>query len=301
MTEEQTMRGVFAVPTTPFDANGEQNIDALIAGIDRALEAGIGGFLCLGATGEALALSTHERETQIRAVVDAVAGRAHVVVGCMAYSPTEMTVLIDQAKECGADAVMITPPFYGGLEPDTAVAALHAVMSASALPVMVYNNPHSTGTDLLPEHLATLQDTGAFWSVKETSGEASRIRELREVLEADVEVFVGADGIAFEGFTQGASGWVAASAWLLPRECQRLWELSRDGEWAAALDLWNGLSSPLARIEGSSAFISLIKQALSRRGAEQGPVRLPLPTASAEEVESVLSAITEMEGNAAHV
>lgn len=300
MTDEQTMRGVFAVPTTPFDADGEQSIEVLLAGIDRALEAGVGGFLCLGATGEALALSSEEREAQIRAVVEAVAGRAHVVVGCMAYSPAEMTALIAQAKSWGADAAMITPPFYGGLEPNAAVAALRAVMSASELPVMVYNNPHSTGTDLRPEHLAALQDTEAFWSVKETSGEASRVRELREALDESVEVFAGADGIAFEGFTQGASGWVAASAWLLPRECQRLWELCRDGEWAAALDLWNGLSSPLAQIEGSSAFISLIKQTLSRRGAEQGPVRLPLPTASPEEVESVLSAIAGLEGEGAH-
>lgn len=97
------------------------------------------------------------------------------------------------------------------------------MLTASELPVMVYNNPHSTGTDLLPDHLAALQHTGRLWSVKETSGEATRIRELRDRLGEDTEIFVGADGIALEGFAQGASGWVAASAWLLPDHCQRLW------------------------------------------------------------------------------
>jgi dihydrodipicolinate synthase/N-acetylneuraminate lyase len=139
--------------------------------------------------------------------------------------------------------------------------------------------PHSTGTDLLPEHLATLADTGRLWSVKETSGEASRVRELRAELGEDVDVFVGADGIALEGFVQGASGWVAASAWLLPKACQSLWAHVRDGNWAAAVEQWNGLSAALAQIEDNPAFISLIKQALSRRNIEQGPVRPPLPTA----------------------
>lgn len=301
MSNQQTMRGVFAVPTTPYRTDGSQNLDELAAGIERVIAAGVGGILCLGATGEALALSAEEREEQIRAVVAAASGRATVVAGCMAYAPAEMSSLIAQAKDLGADAVMITPPFYGGLEAGPVIAALREVMSTSPLPVMVYNNPHSTGTDLLPADLAQLGDTGTFWSVKETSGEATRVRELREALGDDVEVFVGADGIALEGFTQGASGWVAASAWLLPEPCQRLWDLAAAGDWSEAVSLWNRLGGALGQIEGSSAFISLIKQALSRRGSEQGPVRLPLPTADTHAVEALLAAIDELERSTAHV
>ncbi|SDR79620.1 4-hydroxy-tetrahydrodipicolinate synthase [Brevibacterium sandarakinum] len=298
---QQNMRGVFAVPTTPYRADGRQNIEQSAAGVENALNAGVSGILCLGATGEALALSAEECEARVRAVVDAAADRAQVVVGCMAYTPAEMSDLIAKTKKWGADSAMITPPFYGGLEPDTAVAALHSVMSISELPVMVYNNPHSTGVDLLPQHLGTFLDTGSFWSVKETSGAATRIRELRGELGDDVEVFVGADGIAFEGFTQGASGWVAASAWLLPQQCQQLWEFSNEGRWAEAVELWNRLAGPLGQIEGSPAFISLIKQTLSRRGAEQGPVRAPLPTASPDTVEALLTSIADLEKETAHV
>ncbi len=300
MVNPQTMNGVFAVPTTPFADDGSQNIEALTAGVQGVLETGVSGILALGATGEALSLTPQERETQVRAVVEA-AGDAHVVVGCMAYAPTEVRALIAQARQWGADAVMVTPPFYGGLEPDSAVAALHSIMSVADLPVMVYNNPHSTGTDLRPEHLATLLDTETFWSVKETSGGAARVRELRAALGDEVDVFVGADGIALEGFTQGASGWVAASAWLLPRPCQRLWELARDGNWVDAVDLWDRLAGPLGQIEDSPAFISLIKQTLSHRGVEQGPVRSPLPTAPPEVVEALLASIEELERSPAHV
>ena len=164
------MHGVFAVPTTPYTEDGDQNLDALSSRIEEVLASGVTGLLGLGATGEALALSAVERESQIKTIVSAVDGRAHVVIGCMAYTPAEMSAQISNAADWGADAVMVTPPFYGGLEPEAVIAALRPVLTASELPVMVYNNPHSTGTDLLPGHLASLQDTGRFWSVKETSG-----------------------------------------------------------------------------------------------------------------------------------
>jgi dihydrodipicolinate synthase/N-acetylneuraminate lyase len=289
------MRGVFAVPTTPYSDDGDQNLDALGSRVEEVLASGVTGLLGLGATGEALALSAAEREAQIKTIVSAVDGRAHVVIGCMAYTPAEMSAQISDAAGWGADAVMVTPPFYGGLEPDAVIAALHPVLTASELPVMVYNNPHSTGTDLLPDHLAALQHTGRLWSVKETSGEATRIRELRDRLGEDTEILVGADGIALEGFAQGASGWVAASAWLLPDHCQRLWELADSGDWAGAVDLWRSLGHALGLIEGDSAFISLIKQALGRTGREQGPVRPPLPTASPDSLASLLDAIAELE------
>ncbi|MGO0604097.1 MAG: dihydrodipicolinate synthase family protein [Brevibacterium sp.] len=289
------MRGVFAVPTTPYTEDGDQNLDALGGRIEEVLVAGVSGLLGLGATGEALALSAAERQAQIKSIVSAVDGRAHVAIGCMAYSPAEMSAQISDAVGWGADAVMVTPPFYGGLEPDAVIAALRPVLTTSELPVMVYNNPHSTGTDLLPNHLAALQDTGRLWSVKETSGEATRIRELRSRLGEDTEIFVGADGIALEGFAQGASGWVAASAWLLPEHCQRLWELADRGEWAGAVELWRSLGHALGLIEGDSAFISLIKQALGRRGREQGPVRPPLPTADPEALAALLDAIAGLE------
>lgn len=289
------MRGVFAVPTTPYTEDGDQNLYALGGRIEEVLAAGVSGLLGLGATGEALALSAAERQAQIKTIVSAVDGRAHVAIGCMAYTPAEMSAQISDAAGWGADAVMVTPPFYGGLEPDAVIAALRPVLTTSELPVMVYNNPHSTGTDLLPNHLAALQDTGRLWSVKETSGEATRIRELRSRLGEDTDIFVGADGIALEGFAQGASGWVAASAWLLPEHCQRLWELADSGEWAGAVELWRSLGQALGLIEGDSAFISLIKQALGRRGREQGPVRPPLPTADPEALAALLDAIAGLE------
>ena len=297
-------RGVYAVATTPYLSTGEQNLEAMDQGINRAIDAGVTGLLLLGATGEALALSPDERREQVAHAISTIAGRANVVVGCMGYTPEETLEQVKTAAELGAQAAMITPPFYGGLEPEAATEALRQVMVQSPLPILVYNNPHSTGVDLSPEHLASLVDTGTFWAVKETSGEALRVRELRAALDAagengsQIEVFVGADGIALEGFTQGATGWVAASAWLLPNECQKLWQAVEAKDWTQAVGVWDLLAKPLGLIESSPAFISLLKQSLSHELVEQGPVRSPLPTATEEavaELAEALEALKEIE------
>lgn len=287
------LRGVFAVSTTPYGADGEQDLSLLEASTARVLEAGVDGILALGATGEALALDDREREAQIRGLLEIVDGRAPIVVGCMAYRPSDVSALIAQAREWGASAAMVTPSFYGGLDPAAAVAALEPVLEQAELPVMVYNNPHSTGVDLLPEDIVPLTKHDAFWAVKETSGAATRVRELRTTLGDGVDVFVGADGLALEGFTQGASGWVAASGWLTPTRCVRLWRLVQEGDWKGAVELWDQLAGPLGQIEADPAFISLIKRTLGTFGYEQGDVRPPLPTASEESVRSLK---TRLEG-----
>lgn len=290
------LRGVFAVATTPFTPDGSQDLSLFAPSVTRVLDAGVDGILALGATGEALALDVAEREAQITHLIELVGGRVPVVVGCMAYRPQDVSTMIAEAKQWGASAAMVTPSFYGGLAPADAIAALSPVLASSELPVMVYNNPHSTGVDLLPEHFAPLREHAAFWSVKETSGEATRVRELRTALGEDIEVFVGADGLALEGLTQGASGWVAASAWLTPTRCVELWRLARDGDWAGAVQQWNQLAGPLAQIEADPAFISLIKRSLGELGFPQGAVRTPLPTASDEAVQSLIAALTALGG-----
>lgn len=293
------VQGVYAVPTTPFTTDGSQNLAGLGEGVTRVFDAGVQGILALGATGEALSLSDTEREANVRAVVEAAEGRGGVVVGAMAYAPDAVTGLIRDAQRWGADAVMVTPAFYGGLPPEAAITALSSVMDKAELPVMVYNNPHSTGVDLLPEHLAQLNEHQSFWSVKETSGAATRVRELRSVLRDDVDVMIGADGIALEGFVQGATGWVAASAWLLPEACAQLWKLTSSGQWGEAVALWRRLGEPLGQIESNPAFISLLKDTLSALGNAQGAVRPPLPSAAAGEVKTLLESIDSL--RSAHV
>src|SRR5690625_4469814 len=98
---DSTMRGVFAVSTTPFRRDGEQDLDVYAEGVQRVLDAGVDGILALGATGEALTLDPGEREAQVRRLVEVVDGRVPVVVGCMGYRPAAGSAAGAEAPRVG--------------------------------------------------------------------------------------------------------------------------------------------------------------------------------------------------------
>src|SRR5690625_5346982 len=100
---DSTMRGVFAVSTTPFRRDGEQDLDVYAEGVQRVLDAGVDGILALGATGEALTLDPGEREAQVRRLVEVVDGRVPAVVGCMGSRP-------EACSPAAGDAPNATPP-----------------------------------------------------------------------------------------------------------------------------------------------------------------------------------------------
>src|SRR5690625_3712466 len=130
------LAGLIAVSTTPFGADGTQNLDMFRQNVNRAIEAGSDGVLALGATGEALALSRQERTAQLTALLEEAGDRVFTVAGCMAYTPARSLEMIAEAAELGIDAAMITPSFYGGLDPEVAVANLAEIIKGSVLPVM---------------------------------------------------------------------------------------------------------------------------------------------------------------------
>src|SRR5699024_11005521 len=140
------------------------------------------------------------------------------------------------------------------------------VLERAETPIMLYNNPGATGVDLLPAHIGELARHESLWSVNETSGAATRVRELREELGVGDEVLVRAAGLALDGLTQGASGWVAPSAWLTPARCVDLWRAADEERWGDAVQIWDVLAGPLGQIESDSAFVSLIMRALDELG-----------------------------------
>src|SRR5690625_3782211 len=153
---DSTMRGVFAVSTTPFRRAGEQDLDAYAEGVQRVLDAGVDGILALGATGGALTVDPGERGVQGRRLVEVVDGRVPVVVGCMGYRPEAVSAMIADAHRWGASGALVTHSFYGGLQPEAAAAALAPVLERAETPIMLSNDPSATCVDLMPPHIGNL-------------------------------------------------------------------------------------------------------------------------------------------------
>ena len=263
-----TFTGVIPALMTPFDERLEVVTGPLAENAAVLQEAGIGHVVVCGTMGEAAALTADER----RMVIETALGMGlTVTVGVSAATTAAVVANVEQAAGCGAHGVMCLPPTtYEATE-----AELHAfygaVVGASDLPVMLYNNPEATRLDLTAELIARIEGIAA---VKECSGDARRIAQILELAGDRLEVLIGGDDWALEGYAAGAVGWVSGVANVLPEECVALERHVLAGELEEARALWPRLA-PLARLDMDPRLVQSFKAALDELGRYGGPVRPP--------------------------
>src|SRR5919108_1514788 len=262
-----------AVPP-PFDESGEIALAGLERTLAGLLDAGVHGLVATGTMGEAGSLSVAERRTVVEAVVRAAGGRVPVVAGVSAGTPAGAIAFAADAAEAGADALMLLPPLgYRGDEHEIE-AHYRSVAEATGLPLMAYNNPEASGTDMAPELLARLfERIEHVVAVKECSGDARRIAALLNAAPG-LEVLVGGDDWALEGFCAGATGWVSGVADVAPAECVALWEACRAAELDTAREIYRRLL-PVARFDMTPKLVQYFKAAMDEVGLVGGPCRPP--------------------------
>jgi 4-hydroxy-tetrahydrodipicolinate synthase len=243
--------------------------------------------------GEAGALSDDERGAVIATVVEVAAGRVPVTAGVSSGSTVASCAYARQARERGAAAVMCLPPLlYRGTT--TELGAHYAsVAEAAALPVMAYNNPEASGIDLTPEVIGQIASAvPAVVAVKECSGDARRIAALLGATE--LEILVGGDDWALEGFAAGATGWVSGVANVVPGECVRLQQLVEDGHLPEAREVYQRLL-PLARLDMTPWLVQYFKGAMDAVGLTGGPTRPPRGPLNAEQQELLRAAVAALD------
>jgi 1-pyrroline-4-hydroxy-2-carboxylate deaminase len=266
--------GIIPAVTTPFDASGAVDVPALEGNVAALLDAGIHGVVATGTMGEAGSLSAAERRTVVEAVVRAVDGRVPVIAGVSAGTPAAAIALAADAAEAGAGALMMLPPLGYRADADETVAHYRSVAEAAGLPLMAYNNPEASGVDMRADLLVRLfEEIDAVVAVKECSGDVRRIPALLNAAPG-LEVLVGGDDWALEGFCAGATGWVTGVADVLPRECVELYEACRDGDLENARAIYTRLL-PLARFDMTPKLVQYFKAAMDEVGLAGGPTRPP--------------------------
>jgi 4-hydroxy-tetrahydrodipicolinate synthase len=266
--------GIIPAVTTPFDASGAVDGAALAGNVRALLDAGVHGIVATGTMGEAGSMSAAERRAVVAAVVDAVAGRVPVIAGISAGTPAAAIALAADAADAGAVALMMLPPLGYRADADETVAYYRAVGEAAGLPLMAYNNPEASGVDMPAELLVRLyEEVEAVVAVKECSGDVRRIPALLNAAPG-LEVLVGGDDWALEGFCAGATGWVTGVAVVLPRECVDLYEACLAGELETAREIYARLL-PLARFDMTPKLVQYFKAAMDEVGFAGGPTRPP--------------------------
>jgi dihydrodipicolinate synthase/N-acetylneuraminate lyase len=266
--------GIIPAVTTPFDASGAIDVPALERNLAALLDAGVHGFVATGTMGEAGSLSDAERRTVIETTVRAGAGRVPVIAGVSAGTPAASIAYAGDAARAGADAIMLLPPLgYRGDEREI-VAFYRAVGEAAGLPLMIYNNPEASGTDMPAALIARIAaEVEQVVAVKECSGDARRIAAL--TCDAPgLEVLVGGDDWALEGLCAGATGWISGVADCAPAECVELYDACRAGELERARGVYGRLL-PLARLDMTPKLVQFFKGAQDALGFVGGPTRPP--------------------------
>jgi dihydrodipicolinate synthase/N-acetylneuraminate lyase len=285
--------GIIPAITTPFDAAGAIDVDALERNLAALLEAGVHGFVATGTMGEAGSLSAAERRSVIEATVRAADGSVPVIAGVSAGTAAAASALATDAAGAGADALMLLPPLgYRGDEREI-IAFYRAVGAAAGLPLMAYNNPEASGTDMPPALIARLAaEVEQVVAVKECSGDARRIAALLNEAPG-LEVLVGGDDWALEGLFAGATGWTSGVADCAPAECVELYDACRAGEMERARAIYGRLL-PLARLDMTPKLVQFYKGAQDALGFAGGPVREPrleLDEADRAVLEAALAAL----------
>jgi 4-hydroxy-tetrahydrodipicolinate synthase len=282
--------GVIPAIVTPFGDEGEVDAAALASNADWMLDGGSRGLVSTGTMGESQTLSSSERRLVVETLVEAAAERAPVTVGVSSETPGTSIALAADAAVAGAKGLMMLPPLgYDG--DDREIESFYrAVAKSTDLPIMAYNNPKASGTDMRPELIARLAEIDGVVAVKECSGDARRIAEIRNTADGDFEVLVGGDDWALEGFCAGATGWISGVANVAPRECVELYALCAEGRLQEARELYARLL-PLARLDMRPKLVQFFKAAMDLVGRFGGPCRPPRLELTDEERREVEEAV----------
>jgi 1-pyrroline-4-hydroxy-2-carboxylate deaminase len=286
-------KGVIPAITTCFNEKDQVDHGFVADHCRWLVENGCTGVVALGSLGEGATLTFDEKLTVLRTCVKALNGHASVTASISSLTTAESVALANAADEIGCDALMILPPYVYKGDWREMKAHVAAVLKATDLSCMLYNNPISYGTDFLPEQIQELADEYSnLHSVKESSADARRVSAIRALVGDRLAVFVGVDDAIVEGIGVGAVGWIAGLANALPRESVDLFDYAIQGKSAQAFELYRWFL-PLLRLDTVPKFVQLIKLVQEELGIGSARVRAPKLEIVGEELEATRKLIRD--------
>lgn len=253
-----TWKGVMPATLTQF--NADLTIDhALMAEHGKWLvDSGCTAIVCHGSLGEGATLSFDEKVALQKTYVDALPGTP-IIPGVASLSTKEAVDLAKAAKDNGCRGLMVLPPYLYASDWREMKAHMKAVISATDLPCIIYNNPVAYKTDFTPAHIKELADElPNVESVKESSTDARRIAGIRELLGDRLALGVGVDDCALEGAAMGATFWITGVGGAFPKHNVKLWDLGTSGKIEEAMSIYTWML-PMLRMDTVVKFVQLIK------------------------------------------
>jgi 4-hydroxy-tetrahydrodipicolinate synthase len=272
--------GVISAITTAFKPDYAVDHAFLAKHARWQLDNGVDGIVALGSLGEAATLAFDEKVAILKTLAGAMQGKP-LVAGIASLSTAEAVALAKAAEQEGCAALMVLPPYVYSSDWREMKAHVQAVIRATRLSCMLYNNPPAYKTDFLAPHIEELaRENDNLHAVKESSGDARRVTAVKALCGDRLAVFAGLDDMVLEAAAAGAVGWIAGLVNALPRETMALFN-----QKSSALYRW---FLPLLRMDTVPKFVQLIKLVQQECGMGHERVRGPrLVLAGAEREEAL--------------
>ncbi|MFQ6575919.1 dihydrodipicolinate synthase family protein [Pseudomonas sp. UM16] len=269
--------GIIGYTITPFSSDGQQlDLTALGHSIDRLIANGVHAIAPLGSTGEGAYLSDKEWDQATEFSLAHIAGRVPTIVSVSDLTTAGAIRRARFAQAHGADAVMVLPTAYWKLSEAEIFEHYRAIGASIDVPIMLYNNPATSGTDMSVELiLRIVREVENVTMVKESTGDIQRMHKLQLLGEGQVPFYNGCNPLALEAFIAGASGWCTAAANLIPAHNLQLYKAIVSNDLKTAKSVFYR-QLPLLDFILKAGLPATVKAGLAIQGLPVGEPRRPV-------------------------
>jgi 4-hydroxy-tetrahydrodipicolinate synthase len=278
--------GVFPAATTQFDTALDLDLAATRRVQTALIRDGVHGLVLMGTVGEGNSLSAAEKRKVLEAAVEASEGKVPVIAGVSELTTAAAASFARDAERIGASGLMVLPAMVYVPTPAELEHHFRAVADASALPIMLYNNPPSYRVNIDLETLERLATVDSIVALKESAPDSRRYTDIINAFGERYVLFAGLDDVVFEALVLGARGWVSGLSNAFPAESLELFAAVTRGDLPRAREIYRWFM-PLLHLDSDPDLVQAIKLAeeLMGRGSERvRPPRLPLAGARRAEV-----------------
>jgi 4-hydroxy-tetrahydrodipicolinate synthase len=271
------LNGIFVPNVTPFTGQGHIDYEKLGSLVDFWLGSGVSGIVVNASTGEAPLLNREERVELISYVKDRMGGKGRIIAGTGAIGTRETIELTRDAKEAGAEAALVAPPFF--IRPSEMEVYRHfcSILASVDLPVIFYNVPKFIGYGVPPRVVDRVADECSnLVGIKDSGGNPGNMAENIRLFGSKISVLSGAADMTLPTLTMGGKGAILAVANAIPETCVALYEAAKKGDLAEAGRLQLKVSYVNKVLVREHSQIAAVKTALGSMGHSAGEPRRPL-------------------------
>lgn len=286
----KTFGRLITAMVTPFYENGEVHYARAAELAKHLVASGSDGVVVAGSTGEAATLEMEEKLRLFAVVAEAVGDRASVIAGTGSNDTRSSIRLTKEAAKTGINGVMLVGPYYNKPPQEGYYQHFKAIAAETDLPVIIYNVPGRTASNILPDTIARLAELPNVVAVKEASGNLEQVAEIIRRTPPEFMVYSGDDSLTLPILALGGVGTISVCAHVVGRQMREMVELFQKGDLLRAQAL-NAELSPFYQAMFCTTNPIPIKTAVSLQGLEMGGFRLPLVPPTADETARIRQAL----------